>query len=80
MASGVLATTITSPFDVLKTRVQTSGRYEGVLRTLVTTARAEGVGGLFKGWVPNYLRLGPQTVLVFLIYENLRKLVGVGAI
>ena len=36
----------------------------------------EGVKGFFKGWTASYLRIGPQTCITFLIYEQMRKIVG----
>lgn len=29
---------------------------------------------MFKGWVPSFLRLGPQTVLTLLILEQHKRL------
>jgi hypothetical protein len=39
--------------------------------------RAEGVLGLYKGFVPSYLRLGSASVVVFMLYEQLRCLAGI---
>ena len=33
-----------------------------------------------SGWVPAYWRLGPHTILSFMLMENLRKALGLGAI
>jgi hypothetical protein len=75
MLAGIATTTITSPFDVVKTRVMQDPNTTSMkcLRQLLKT---EGILGLFKGWIPNYTRLGPQTVLILLIYEKLRSLLG----
>lgn len=57
--AGVVAATITSPIDVIKTRVMSaSGKVSlpGLLREI--TAQ-EGLRWMFKGWVPSFLRLGP---------------------
>jgi solute carrier family 25 uncoupling protein 8/9 len=42
-----------------------------VARDLV---RAEGPAALLKGWSAQYVRLGPQTVITFLVLERLRGL------
>lgn len=42
-----------------------------VARDLV---RTEGPTALLKGWTAQYVRLGPQTVITFLVLERLRKL------
>ncbi|KAF4650400.1 hypothetical protein FOZ61_000353 [Perkinsus olseni] len=82
LISGIVATTITSPFDVLKTMLMASSSSpKGVvpnsngLSSLVTKLlRREGPMALLKGWLPNYIRLGPQTMLTFLVYEQCTKL------
>lgn len=42
--------------------------------------RTDGPRGFFKGWVANFSRLGPQTVLTFLANEALRSAMGMKAI
>lgn len=73
--AGFVATTICSPVDVVKTRIMSAeGRGgAGVLRLLGTWYRAEGVGWLFKGWVPSFVRLGPHTVVTFLFLEQHKR-------
>ena len=39
-------------------------------------AREEGMRGLFKGFVPAYVRLGSSSMTMFLIYEQLRLAAG----
>ncbi|KAL2257183.1 hypothetical protein VTK26DRAFT_553 [Humicola hyalothermophila] len=58
--AGVVAATVTSPVDVIKTRVMsaTNGNH-GVVTTLKEIYAAEGLRWMFKGWVPSFLRLGP---------------------
>eukprot|EP00004_Rigifila_ramosa_P001872 TRINITY_DN11870_c0_g1_i1.p1 TRINITY_DN11870_c0_g1~~TRINITY_DN11870_c0_g1_i1.p1 ORF type:complete len:279 (+),score=47.18 TRINITY_DN11870_c0_g1_i1:250-1086(+) len=77
--SGVLVTTAMNPFDVVRTRLwnqkttAAEQMYRGPLDCLVKTARAEGVQGLFKGWLPHYLRLGPHTMLVLIFFGQLKR-------
>lgn len=83
-AAGLVATTACSPVDVVKSRTmaalrsQTSSKNTGkapsMWTTMVTIYRNEGVRAFFKGWVPSYVRLCPQLVMTFVIYERLRKL------
>lgn len=55
--AGVAAATVTSPVDVVKTRVMSSHAHlTTVLRHLYA---AEGLRWMFKGWVPSFIRLGP---------------------
>lgn len=81
MIAGLVTTTTTTPADVVKTRVFVGGKsglrpWECV-RDLV---RREGLRGLQKGWGPNYVRLGPQTAIIFVAVEWLRKLAGLEAL
>lgn len=38
--------------------------------------RERGPAGFLSGWLANYARLGPQTVLIFVFSENLRRMFG----
>jgi hypothetical protein len=46
--------------------------YRSTLDCLVKTARSEGPLAVYKGFLPNWLRLGPHTLITFLVYERLR--------
>ena len=46
----------------------------------VVIVREDGPFGLFKGWTAQYLRLGPQTTVIFVIMEQLRRLSGLDAL
>ncbi len=39
-----------------------------------TPPQREGVGGFYKGLVPNVLRVMPQSALTFLVYESVMRL------
>jgi solute carrier family 25 folate transporter 32 len=45
----------------------------GVLRTLQQLLAREGLRGLYKGWVPNVLRVLPSSALTFLVYEQVSQ-------
>ncbi|KAK9723308.1 Mitochondrial carrier protein [Popillia japonica] len=72
LAAGV-ATTLTQPLDVMKTRAMNAkpGEYKSLFHIFAHTAQA-GPLAFFKGYVPAFARLGPQTVLTFLFFEQLR--------
>lgn len=76
LMAGTVATTVCSPADVIKSRVMNAqGSGEGVLVSLRKDLRKEGVGFLFRGWTPAWMRLGPNTIIVFVLLEKLRLLV-----
>jgi dicarboxylate transporter 10 len=57
--AGVVAATITSPIDVVKTRVMSASGKSSIPQLLREITAAEGLRWMFKGWVPSFLRLGP---------------------
>ncbi|OAA79548.1 Mitochondrial carrier domain protein [Akanthomyces lecanii RCEF 1005] len=73
--AGLAAATATSPIDVIKTRVMSSSQQQqGIAQSIREVYRAEGMGWMFKGWVPSFLRLGPHTICTFIFLEAHRKL------
>jgi len=75
--AGLIATTITNPIDVVKTVVFVSGsKYRSSLEAAADIWRSDGLPGFFKGWVANFARLGPQTVITFIVFERLRDFAG----
>lgn len=75
--SGTIATTICSPADVIKSRVMHSTDPLGPMHILTESLRKEGPGFLFKGWVPSWIRLTPNTIFIFVFLEQLRHVVDV---
>lgn len=49
-------------------------RYTSGWLALQVILRREGVGGLYKGLLPNVLRVMPQSALTFLVYEKVLDL------
>ncbi|RKP26129.1 mitochondrial carrier domain-containing protein [Syncephalis pseudoplumigaleata] len=77
LLSGLVATTVCSPVDVVKTRVMNAppgSEFKGTLRTMGHMLRHEGISSLFKGWVAAFTRLGPHTIITFIILEQIRSL------
>lgn len=44
-----------------------------VLSVVSHALRTEGVSVLFRGWLPAWCRMTPQTALTFVFYEQLRR-------
>ncbi|KAL2370135.1 mitochondrial carrier protein [Blastomyces gilchristii SLH14081] len=83
--SGAVAQTCTYPFDVLRRRFQVntmSGlgyQYTSVWDAVRLIIKQEGVRGLYKGIVPNLLKVAPSMASSWLSYELTRDfLVGLG--
>lgn len=78
--SGAVAQSITYPFDVLRRRFQVntmSGigyKYKGLGDAITIILKAEGIRGLYKGLLPNLLKVAPSIGSSFLSYEITRDL------
>ncbi|QIW96812.1 hypothetical protein AMS68_002330 [Peltaster fructicola] len=68
--AGFVATTVCSPVDVIKTRVMSSKDKHNIVTLILDITKREGLGWTFKGWVPSFIRLGPQTIATFLFLEQ----------
>ncbi|XP_009999146.1 PREDICTED: kidney mitochondrial carrier protein 1 [Chaetura pelagica] len=78
---GLAGALASNPIDVVRTRMmnqrsQNGGysNYKGTLDCLLQTWKNEGFFALYKGFWPNWLRLGPWNIIFFLTYEQLKKL------
>jgi solute carrier family 25 phosphate transporter 23/24/25/41 len=78
--SGAVAQTITYPFDVLRRRFQIntmSGmgyQYAGIGDAINQIIKTEGFRGLYKGIVPNLLKVAPSMASSWLSFEMTRDL------
>ncbi|UJR33728.1 hypothetical protein I4U23_021155 [Adineta vaga] len=72
--AGGVATLLTMPFDVMKTRMMNAppGTYNSLLDCF-RDIFSVGPSGFFKGFVPAFIRLGPHTILTFIFLEQLKK-------
>ncbi|KAG0489618.1 hypothetical protein HPP92_006481 [Vanilla planifolia] len=73
--SGGIAAVVTTPFDVMKTRMMTSpqGLPVSMQAVTFTILRQEGPLGLFKGVVPRFFWIAPLGALNFAGYELARN-------
>lgn len=79
--SGAVAQTCTYPFDVLRRRFQIntmSGmgyQYTGIIDAVRQIIRSEGIRGMYKGIVPNLLKVAPSMASNWLTFEIMRDFV-----
>eukprot|EP00658_Telonema_sp_P-2_P074668 TRINITY_DN63944_c0_g1_i1.p2 TRINITY_DN63944_c0_g1~~TRINITY_DN63944_c0_g1_i1.p2 ORF type:complete len:108 (+),score=22.84 TRINITY_DN63944_c0_g1_i1:104-427(+) len=76
MIGGVVASVVTSPVDLAKTRIMNHQSDAGIARTLSDVVRREGAMALYKGFHGQWLRIGPHTTISLMAFENLRHLAG----
>ncbi|KAL4858475.1 Mitochondrial uncoupling protein 3 [Chlorella vulgaris] len=76
VCSGLAATVISTPADVVKTRLMNqephNPAYRGMLHCFTATLRAEGWRGLYAGFLPTWARLGPWQLVFWTTTEALR--------
>uniref|UniRef100_A0A8C6XEW5 Uncoupling protein 3 n=1 Tax=Naja naja TaxID=35670 RepID=A0A8C6XEW5_NAJNA len=74
--AGFCATVVASPVDVVKTRYMNSsaGQYKNALSCMLTMVVKEGPNAFYKGFIPSFLRLGSWNVVMFVSYEQLKRL------
>ncbi|CAB1326566.1 unnamed protein product [Coregonus sp. 'balchen'] len=65
-ACGLAGALASNPIDVVRTRMMN--------QTYGATSRSEGFMALYKGFFPNWLRLGPWNIIFFVTYEQLKKM------
>ena len=77
--AGGVAAALTTPFDVVKTRLMTQQAgvplYRGVLATMRRVAQEEGVAALFSGTVPRVLWISLGGAIFFGGYETTKALI-----
>lgn len=79
MISGLITTIASMPLDIAKTRLQNmkvvegKPQYKGAMDVLLKVVQKEGFFCLWRGFLPYYLRIGPHTVLTFLLIEQMNS-------
>ena len=74
--SGFATACVGCPADVIKTRMIAQilhggeRKYKHTLDCIVKTVRSEGLRGMYKGFVPTYLRLAPWQIIFFVTFEQ----------
>jgi solute carrier family 25 aspartate/glutamate transporter 12/13 len=72
--SGSVAAVVTTPADVVKTRLQAfHSPFNSISECFNSTYRQEGVKGLFRGTIPRVLRSAPQFAVTLYVYEMLQS-------
>ena len=75
LGAGFAAVCVGSPVDVVKSRMMGArlGEYSNIIDCFVKTAKQDGITAFYKGFVPNFGRLGSWNVVMFLTLEQAKK-------
>ncbi|XP_051994323.1 calcium-binding mitochondrial carrier protein SCaMC-3 isoform X2 [Xyrauchen texanus] len=71
------------PLALIRTRMQAQASVKGAPQLSMLTlfrniVAQEGVVGLYRGIAPNFLKVIPAVSISYVVYENMRKVLGVG--
>ena len=78
--AGAIAQTFTYPFDVIRRRMQVTHsldstfKYKSSFDAVNKIVAKEGIKALFKGMLPNYIKVVPAISISFVTFEYVRKL------
>ncbi|GMM28627.1 mitochondrial 2-oxodicarboxylate carrier [Martiniozyma asiatica (nom. inval.)] len=75
MIGGIFGTTLNTPFDVVKSRIQSvapgqAAKYTWAWPSLGVVLKEEGFFALYKGYLPKVLRLGPGGGIMLVVFTN----------
>lgn len=73
LGAGFFAVCIGSPVDVVKSRMMGDLAYKNTFDCFFKTLRNEGPFAFYKGFIPNFGRLGSWNVIMFLTLEQVKK-------
>lgn len=73
-----------SPFDIIRTRLMNQPKeakiYNGFGDCFTKMLTNEGPMSFYKGFIPIWSRFAPTTCIQLIIFEQLRRLTGLGGI
>ena len=82
MIAGVIATSLTNPFDVIRTRLQygffikeEDYKYKSLADGFKKIFKMDGMAGFFKGLAPRLIRKPVSNAMTFVVFEALHKII-----
>ncbi|XP_052187984.1 mitochondrial uncoupling protein 2-like isoform X2 [Diospyros lotus] len=73
LGAGFFAVCIGSPVDVVKSRMMGDSIYKSTFDCFIRTLKTEGPLAFYKGFLPNFGRLGMWNAIMFLTLEQAKK-------
>lgn len=74
LLASLVATTVCSPLDVIKTKAMSEPGRLSMMPRAVETSKCEGFRWVLRGWLPSFVRLGPHTIATLLFLEQQKAL------
>ena len=69
----ICSITISSPMDVIKTRIQSNTINYSYTSLIINIIKKEGISAFYKGFIPKITLIGPKLVFSFTIAQELMK-------
>lgn len=87
ICAGLVAATMGTPADVIKTRIMNQTRdkqgrgllYISTYDCLKQAIKREGLLSMYKGFLPTWARMAPWSMTFWLTFEQIRKLTGINS-
>lgn len=77
LTAGLVGAAFGTPADVIKSRIMnTPDLYKSTLDCLAKTVKNEGVGALWTGFIPVWLRFAPWSLTFWIVNEKIRRYAG----
>ena len=73
--AGTFSATLLAPFDVVKTRMQSSEFQGGITQMTKQIMKKEGIPGFYRGLSPTLMGTIPSKSIYFFIYNNSKKMI-----
>lgn len=79
---GMVAQTAAFPIELARRRLQVDGwatgvrQYSGFVDVVLKTVQSEGLRGLYRGLVPNFLKIIPAAGVSFVVFEQTKSFLG----
>jgi solute carrier family 25 uncoupling protein 8/9 len=74
LGAGLAATLLGSPVDVVKTRVMSAKVAVSAPKMAIEMLKKEGPGAFYKGFIPNFTRIGSWNIVTWVTLEKLKAL------
>jgi dicarboxylate transporter 10 len=74
LLASLVATTLCSPIDVVKTQLMGSSQQGSAIRAVKDLTTTHGPRWIFRGWMPSFIRMGPQTVMTLVLLEQHKRI------
>jgi len=65
------------PLALVRTKLQASDRQNSMVNVFKMILKSEGLRGLYRGLLPNFIKVAPAVSISYVVYENVRVRLGV---